>query len=645
MLERAFYFDATLEDGSVLRVMRPRQSIDLIALDDGTLPQADTEAVLEKCYAYYHELGVSDVVRVAGESLRISGIGSVTDYDMPSVRMSDFSSDSETFGLVFVTDDCYQRILSTLGSAARESCVYSYKLAEGSSDADLRRLLVDDLDLLPRLRTFVPADNNNRMGSGRDDNSVYAFAGMVTGIGLMVLISVVFFIRIQFSLDKQGPSIGALLSMGVKRRDIYPMFLLPFALAALAGGLIGFALSCAIPLALLVEGEGFYSSPEVPTITHPLIFMFSVLVPPLVCTLINFLLMRRKMEQPAASLLTSSRASAGGTGGIVLAMVVGSLLAVSVFMMGRGVGLYSVTVAQRLPVEIKYGYAYELAEEKADVPPGAQGAFTHTFAAESHGYVRDVPFIGIAPGNTYFDAPVEGLDGSVVISSAVASRFGLQAGDELSVFDPLTGKAHAFDIAGVTDYNAQLAVFMDVRDLRSHLGLDGVAFNTVYSDAPLAFSGEQLLGTTTKEGLISPVEKLEAEVELSRNVLLALAILFYGVMVAYLIQFAVARRQRDIACLSALGYKCGELTWMVTGKLAALACASAAVSLYVGYRISMLLMPVLVASTPIGLLIDYSLPEYLLHLTGAAAIILVSVLLGSIRVARTDNLYYLRNRE
>jgi hypothetical protein len=84
---------------------------------------------------------------------------------------------------------------------------------------------------------------------------------------------------------------------------------------------------------------------------------------------------------------------------------------------------------------------------------------------------------------------------------------------------------------------------------------------------------------------------------------------------------------------------------MVTGRLAALACASAAVSLYVGYRISMLLMPVLVASTPIGLLIDYSLPEYLLHLTGAAAIILVSVLLGSIRVARTDNLYYLRNRE
>ena len=29
--------------------MKPRQSIDLIALDDGVLPQTDSEAVLEKC--------------------------------------------------------------------------------------------------------------------------------------------------------------------------------------------------------------------------------------------------------------------------------------------------------------------------------------------------------------------------------------------------------------------------------------------------------------------------------------------------------------------------------------------------------------------------------------------------------------------
>ena len=56
-------------------------------------------------------------------------------------------------------------------------------------------------------------------------------------------------------------------------------------------------------------------------------------------------------------------------------------------------------------------------------------------------------------------------------------------------------------------------------------------------------------------------------------------------------------------------------------------------------------MPYLIASTPIALMIDYHLPEYLLHFAGMLAMILAAVLLGLKRVAGTDSLYYLRSRE
>ena len=68
---------------------------------------------------------------------------------------------------------------------------------------------------------------------------------------------------------------------------------------------------------------------------------------------------------------------------------------------------------------------------------------------------------------------------------------------------------------------------------------------------------------------------------------------------------------------------------------------SAAICLFVGYRISLMLMPVLLASVPIGLMVDY----YLLHLAAAICIILLSVFFGIRRIANTDNLYYLRSRE
>ena len=131
----------------------------------------------------------------------------------------------------------------------------------------------------------------------------------------------------------------------------------------------------------------------------------------------------------------------------------------------------------------------------------------------------------------------------------------------------------------------------------------------------------------------------------SRDLFYALAILFYAVMMIYLIQFAVIRKRRDTACLSAFGYRNGEQIRFITGKLTILSCVSAAVCLFVGYRISLLLMPALLASVPIGIMVDYNLPEYLLHLAVAIGIIMLSVFFGLRRIANTDNLYYLRSRE
>ena len=468
---------------------------------------------------------------------------------------------------------------------------------------------------------------------------------MITGIGLLVLISMVFFLRIQFSLDKQNPSIGALMAMGVKKRDIFPVLLLPFALVAFAGGLAGFILSRIFTLEEVAASEGYYSIPSIPMITHPLIFLYCVLMPPLVCTAINLLLIRKKLSRPVVSLLRGSNESKGGTAGIAAAMLAGSLLAATIFMVGRGVGLYCTTVKERLPEEIRYGNVYELSEEQTEVPPGAQGAYRYVFSLEDHDYIRDIQFVGIESGPPYFDLSVDELNGGVAISSAVASRYGLKTGDTLSVFDSLTGEDYEFQVRAETDYNVLLTVFMKIGDLRSLLHKEGIAYNMIYSDTALDYSKDQLFSAATKEDLIAPVEALEPVVASSRDIFCALAILFYAVVMIYLIQFAVVRRRKDIACLSAFGYGNGKLIWFVIGRLFALICVSAAVSLFLGYQISLYFMPSMIASTPIGLMIDYHLPEYLLHLAGAFGIIMVSVFLGMKRVESTDTLFYLRSRE
>ena len=147
--------------------MKTRESIDRIVLDDGALPQSDSEAVLEKCYAYHHELQVSDAIPLANVSMRISDIGSVTDYDSPSAGMNDYSSNSEAFGLIFVTGERYRPLLESYGTDTNEIYIYAYRLAEGTTDEELRKQLVEELGLLPHMITFVPVDNNSRMNSAK----------------------------------------------------------------------------------------------------------------------------------------------------------------------------------------------------------------------------------------------------------------------------------------------------------------------------------------------------------------------------------------------------------------------------------------------------------------------------------------------
>ena len=163
--------------------------------------------------------------------------------------------------------------------------MYAYRLPEGKTDDEIRTFLIHDL--------------------GEKDNVI----------------------KLQHTLDRDSPSIGALLAMGVKKKDIYPMILVPYAAAGLIGGLIGFALSRVFTLEEMGGSEGYYCIPYIPMKTNIWIFLYCVVMPPLICTLINLLLIRSKVSGPVVTLLNpSNEAKRSSKKWIVLAMLAGTLL-------------------------------------------------------------------------------------------------------------------------------------------------------------------------------------------------------------------------------------------------------------------------------------------------------------------------------
>lgn len=136
-LERKFSTDISMEDGSVLRLMKNRSEINLIALDNGRIAEKSGETVLEKRYCEEHGYSVGDMIKIADTDFELVGIGTTPDYDMPTGSLSDMAAESSLFGTAFVTSEQYAEILAK-GARKTEDYTYAYRLGGEAADDDVR---------------------------------------------------------------------------------------------------------------------------------------------------------------------------------------------------------------------------------------------------------------------------------------------------------------------------------------------------------------------------------------------------------------------------------------------------------------------------------------------------------------------------
>ena len=148
-IEQIFSFDVNVneedlknsksEEGKAgeksLRIFETRKDIDLVSLDEGQLPQSDNEIVVMNLFADRNDLKVGDNISLADKSYKISGIGCVPDYNLPVKNFSDMTSDPESFGVAFVTDNAYEEIKKSSDAGAPEY-TYAYKLKNTDTLSD-----------------------------------------------------------------------------------------------------------------------------------------------------------------------------------------------------------------------------------------------------------------------------------------------------------------------------------------------------------------------------------------------------------------------------------------------------------------------------------------------------------------------------
>ena len=664
LLEKMFSMDLEAEDGSILRLMKNRESMNLIDLDNGRLAKTSGEIVLEKRYCQEHDLTVGDNIKVAGMDFEIVGIGSTPDYDMPIQNFSDMAVESSSFGIGFVTREWYEDIKNSDTTKAEEYC-YAYRLDNsGMTDEDVKQIIKD----IDNLTSFVKKGDNPRILGAAGDMQMNKETGLFAGVIVMVLFTYVISVFVIHQIQQESSVIGALYALGAKKGDLLCHYVSLPTIITFIGGLIGAAFGFSklgIPVQM-EETYNYFSVPELSAMYPAYLLVYSIVMPPLVSVIVNVLVINKRLSKTALSLIKNEQKAGNyrnwnlGKMGFVrrfqfrqmlreqrtgFTVIFGMIISLLVLMLGLNCYTLCENVQKDSTASTKFEYMYTLKYPPKEVPQDGEACYIETLSKTSMGYTLDISVIGIDDDNKYYDVDAVKGKSNIIIGTAMQQKYGLHVGDKLILTDNAGELDYVFTIKGITDYANGLAVFMDIESMRELFGQDEDYYNMVLFKRALDIKDGSLYSVTTKED-VKQSASVFTSLMMPMVVMMTVAAVIIFCMVLYLMMgVMVDRASFGISLIQVFGFRTGEIKKLYLNGNTWIVAAGAVIGIPLAKVIMNALYPWLVANVACGMNLRFPWYLYVGIFAGVMVVYFIINALLVRKLARITPAEVQKNRE
>lgn len=633
-LEKMFSMDMEAEDGSIVRLMKNRENINLIDLDEGHLAGNSGEIVLEKRYCEEHSLKTGSSIIVSGLEFKIVGIGSSPDYDMPIQTFSDMAVESSRFGTAFVTEKQYEDIKENIPSRAEDYC-YAYRLDDsGMTDGEVKQMLKELNDGIAALNilTFVKKADNPRILVAVGDMRINREAGLLAGVIIMVLFTYVISVFVIHQIQQESSVVGTLYALGARKKDLLIHYItLPTILTfmgGVTGALLGFS-KVGIPVQM-ADSYNYFSIPNLDVRCSGYLIVYSIVMPPVVSAIVNYLVINKHLSQRALSLIRKEQKTknirnmnpgkmkfirlfqfrqmmrerrAGFT------VVCGMIISLLVLMLGLNCYVLCRNVKKDSINSARFEYMYFLKYPEKEIPEGGEACYVESLSKTSFGYTVNVSVIGIHEGNQYYDTePVKGKN-NLIIGKSVWQKYGLHIGDQLILTDNAENMDYAFTVKGICDHANGLAVFMDIDSMRELFGREEDYYNMLLSDKELTIDEGRLYNITTKKD-VEHSASVFTSLMMPLVIMMTVSAVIIFCMVLYLMMgVMIDRASFGISLVQVFGFRTDEIRKLYLNGNAWIVAAGAVIGIPLAKIIMDALYPWMVANTSCGLNLEF--PWYL----------------------------------
>lgn len=438
---------------------------------------------------------------------------------------------------------------------------------------------------IDNLTQFLVAGDNPRIDAASGDVIINKYAGMVSGIILMVMFTYVISVFVVHNIEKESSVIGALYALGVTRGQLLFHYLLNPMMISFLGGAVG----CVLGFSKYGTGWQmqdsivYFSLPPMEIVTPAYLLVYSLVMPPVTAALVNCLVISKKLKRTALSLLRNEQ-TAGRAGKIqdvnlgnmkflhrfqvrqllremrsAVAVVIGMFICLLVLLISADCYVLCKNFGDACLDETTYAYMYTYKYPTEDVPEDGTPAYVESLKKEAYGYNLDVTVLGIDKDNPYFPVETSNKKNEIVISSAAAQKFGVKVGDKLVLSDEVNERDYAFTVKDIVHFASGVYVFLDRDAMQELFDQEDDYYNVVFADHALDIDNGRLYSTVSRENVEESSQIFTDMMGPMVSMLAAISALIFMIVMYLMMKVMIDRSAFSISLMKVFGYRKGEI--------------------------------------------------------------------------------------
>ena len=505
----------------------------------------------------------------------------------PKINLDDYKiSDDMDF------DDMYKqiyKIVDAVSDAKLYDCSRIYRdLASLKKITD--KFSIDDSGILNITDYSAKYTNKSIMFAREDSNSDKATMMLMTYI-VMVMIAFLFAVTTSNTILKEANVIGTLRAMGYSKGELIGHYMFLPMVVTVVGGIVGNVLG--YTAFQKVFESVYYSNYSLPTykmLWNMNAFWETTVVPFILMIIVNFVMLTKKLKISPLNFIRGELKESGQKRLIklpkkmpffskfrlriffqnvpsYLTLALGVFLAGVLVVFGSMYGPLLDDYANIVKENQFSKYQYVMINEaETEISDAEKFCMTSLQTTDKKFITDDVTIYGVENQSKYITENIPA--GEVLVSSAMADKFNLSIGDEVTLKEAYKDKTYSFKVGGVYNYDAAITVFMNRTDYVRQFNEDSNYFNGYLSNKKLNDLDDSDVATViTEKDLTKVVTQMQVSMTEFVKVFKALGVVIFLLVMFILTKQIIEKNSKSVSMAKILGFsdiEIGKLYIIIT---------------------------------------------------------------------------------